>query len=268
MLIAQISDTHVSSFGQKTLGVAHMETNLELVVDHINQLDPAPDVVILTGDVTDDGRVDQARNAARMLGELVPRLFVIPGNHDDRETLWSEFSRNVCRSNSDDFFNYVVEDYEITLIGLDTTIPNASGGELCDARLSWLEERLSETSNRPTVIFMHHPPVKCGVLETDVDGFVGSDKLGDIVKKHPNIERIICGHVHLPIHLRWQGTIVSTTPSIGMRLNLDLTMTKPSCFFLDCPSYQLHHWTDQKTLITHTIRIGEDDGPYLFEKHG
>lgn len=265
MLIAQISDTHIVERGQKTLGVAPMEQNLERVIDHINKLNTPPDVVLLTGDVSEGGTLDQTINAARILENLNFPLYVIPGNHDTRRSLWSVFQEKECPSRLGEFIVCVIEDFDIRLIGLDTTIADAAGGELCDARLAWLETTLSKQPTRPTIIFMHHPPQQCGVLETDVDGFTGAKKLVTIVRKYPNIERILCGHIHLSTHTRWHGTVVSTAPSIGMRLALDLTMKKPSAFFLDEPAYQIHHWTKQNRLVTHTVRVGEDDGPYPFE---
>lgn len=266
MLIAQISDTHIVEKGRKTLGVAPMEDNLIQVIAHINQLDPKPSVVLLTGDVTDNGRISETSNAARLLEALQCPYFIIPGNHDDRDAVWSEFGGTACPSRTGEFINYAVETYDVRLIGMDSTMTNGPGGELCDARLAWLDQCLSEHPLQPTIIFMHHPPVKCGVLETDVDGFIGADKLGDIVEKYPCIERILCGHIHLPTHARFHGSVVSTAPGTGMRLGLDLTMTKESEFFLEAPGYQLHHWTESKNLITHTIQLNDPDGPYLFEE--
>ena len=266
MLIAQISDTHIVERGRKTFGVAPTEANLALVIDHINRFEPKPDLVLLTGDVTDHGSADEMANAARLLGDLNCPFYIIPGNHDNRGSLWSEFAETACPTKANEFINYVIDGFDVRLIGMDSSIENAPGGELCDVRLAWLEKQLSEQPQRPTIIFMHHPPVKCGILESDVDGFLGAAALGRVVEKYTCIERILCGHIHLPTHSRFHGTIVSTAPSIGMRLGLDLTMTKDSEFFLDDPAYQLHHWTKHKTLITHTIRINDVDGPHPFEE--
>jgi hypothetical protein len=134
-------------------------------------------------------------------------------------------------------------------------------------RAAWLDERLSEAKEQPTILFMHHPPVKCGVAETNIDGFVGVERLGEIVAKYTNIERLICGHIHLPAHARWSGTVVSTAPSLGMQLVLDLALKRPSEFTLEAPGYQLHHWSSDKALITHTVYIRPIDGPYPFEEH-
>ena len=267
MLIAQISDIHIAGGGKKTYGVAPMAENLARCVDHINQLDPLPDIVLVTGDIAKDGLFEEVERAASLLNKLRIPFYVIPGNHDDRSVLWSVFGEHACPSKSDRFLNYVIEGYDVRLIGMDSTTSDGPGGEICETRAVWLDERLSEEKTQPTAIFMHHPPVKCGVLETDVDGFIGADRFGDVVGKYTNIERIICGHIHLPVNVRWRGTVVSTAPSTGMQLVLDLTLERDSEFVLEAPGYQLHYWSPEKNLISHTIYVREIDGPYLFEEY-
>ena len=264
MLIAQISDTHIPGRGEKTHGIAPMAENLLRCVDHINQCNPKPDVVLVTGDITSAGTIEEAEHAASLLCRLQIPFYIIPGNHDDPITLRSAFDEQVYPSGYQEFSTYVIDNFDVRLIAMDSTVPGSPGGKICQTRAAWLDERLSEDRQRPTVIFIHHPPVKCGVLETDVDGFSGADLLGDVVKNYTNIEGIICGHIHLPIHVRWQGTVVSTAPSMGMQLALDLTLKRPSEFVLEAPAYQLHFWTPQKDLVTHTVYVREVNGPYPF----
>lgn len=264
MLIAQISDTHIPKRGEKTCDVAPMAENLARCIDHINRCDPKPDVVLVTGDITSTGDIAEAEHAADLLARLDCPFYIIPGNHDDPRILRAAFDERDYPAGYQGFSNYVIEDFDIRMIAMDSTVPGCPGGEVCGARAAWLDARLSEAMGQPTLIFMHHPPVKCGVLETDIDGFAGVDLLADIVKKYNNIERIACGHIHLPIHVRWHGTIVSTAPSMGMQLGLDLTLQRPSEFILEAPAYQLHYWTPQKDLVTHTVYVREVDGPYSF----
>ena len=268
MLIAQISDLHIVGLGKKTYGIAPMDENLRLCVEHINQLSPKPDLVLVTGDITDTGSQEEFQHARDLLDDLNILYYVIPGNHDDRARLLSTFNHGACSSimgaEDQSFVNYVIDDFEIRLLAVDSTAPGKPGGEICDQRASWLDQRLSENTEKPTLIFMHHPPLKLGVIETDIDGFTGADKLGNIIKKYNNIEGILCGHVHLPTFTRWQGTIVSTAPSIGMRLLLDLTLEQPSQFLLEKPAYQLHYWTTEKNLVSHLVEVKSSDS-YLFE---
>ncbi|WP_270916945.1 phosphodiesterase [Parasedimentitalea psychrophila] len=265
MLIAQISDPHIVEPGRKTCDVAPTSERLAQLVSCLNKLDPLPDVALITGDITHDGTAAQAAQAKHLLDPLKMPYHVVPGNHDDRTTLAKVFSGSTCPAQDEEFLHYVIEDHDIRLIGLDSTKPGAPGGEICQRRADWLQARLNEAPERPTVLFMHHPPVKFGVLETDEDGFQGADLLEGLVERFPNIERILCGHIHLTAHTQWRGTVVSTAPSAGgMRLALDLTLKKSSGFHLTNPEFQLHHRTTDGGLVTHQVEVLENDKLYLF----
>jgi 3',5'-cyclic AMP phosphodiesterase CpdA len=264
MLIAHISDLHIAAVGKKAYGKVPTANNLTLCIDHINQLQPAVDLVLVTGDITYTGLQSEAKLAAELLENLNAPYYIIPGNHDTREVLRSAFEQQRCPVDDGDFINYIVDGFPLYFIALDTTVPGEPGGEICTERAAWLEEQLEKAVGKPTIIIIHHPPVKCGVLETDEDGFVGADLLGNIVEKYPNIERILCGHIHLTTHVRWRGTVVSTAASMGLQLLLDLTLKLPSSFYNDAPCYQLHYWSPDQQLISHTVSLHEMEGPFLF----
>ena len=264
MLIAQISDIHLAGPGKKTFGIAPMAENLARCVAHINQIVPQPDLVLVTGDITNNGLEEEAKRAATILSALERPFFVIPGNHDDPAILCAVFGKEACPTESGSFVNYVIEGYDIRLIALDTTHPGAPGGAFCQTRASWLDEHLRRGGNRPTVLFMHHPPARFGVIETDVDGFVGAKELGDLIEKHGHVIRILAGHIHLASVTQWRGVVVSTAPSMGMRLFLDLTLQR-SAFILDEPAYQLHYWTPDQRLVTHTVRVLKEETLHPFE---
>ncbi len=266
MLIAQISDCHIAGFGKKAYVIAPTAENLARCIDHINQNIPSVDLVLVTGDITYSGALDEAERAALLFDRLQCPFYVVPGNHDLRTTLWSVFGGRACPEMNDGFFNYVIEGREIRLVAMDSTVPGEPGGEICMQRSKWLDERLAENSEQPTLLFMHHPPVKFGVLETDEDGFAGSELLGDVVEKYPNILRILCGHIHLSSHGGWRGRIITTAPSMGLQLGLDLTLTRPSEFYLESPGYLLHYYTPDRNLVTYSVTVRDMDGPYLFEE--
>jgi 3',5'-cyclic AMP phosphodiesterase CpdA len=271
MLIVQISDTHIAGWNKKAYGIAPVARNLSDCVEHINQLIPKPDLVLVTGDITNAGLKEEFEQAASLLNKLDAPYYVIPGNHDDRSNLLSVFGGIACPLTgfykNQGFINYVIDDFDIRLIAMDSTVIDEPGGEICEIRSAWLDKRLEEELEKPTILFMHHPPVKLGVIESNVDGFIGSERLGAIVGKYTNIERILCGHIHLPAFVRWHGTIVSTAPSMGMQLDLDITMEHPSRFHLEPPAYQLHHWTADNNLVSHTVNVKTIEKTYPFEEH-
>lgn len=264
MLVAQISDTHITEPDQMTYGFVPVAENLARCVANINNLSRQPDLVLLSGDVTSDCSLNEAKHAASILDDLACPYFLVPGNHDDRSALWRVFGGTACPSMSGEFINYVIEGHDLRIIALDSVAVGEPGGEICAARADWLNACLNAGGDQPTIIFMHHPPLKCGVPETDEDGFKGADILGKVIDRYPNIERILCGHIHLLTHARWHGTVVSTSPSMGMQLDLDLTQAKPSEFLLSDPAYLLHYWTPESQLITHMVQVNDLSGPYPF----
>jgi len=267
MLIIQISDTHIVLPNKKSYGIADTAKNLSDCINAINALEPKVDVVLVTGDISNNGQDQELLHAKSILDKLNAPYYVIPGNHDHRENLRSIYLDKSCPvATNSPFINYVIDQYEVRLIALDSTIPEQSGAELCPERLEWLEQQLAKNPEKPTLLFMHHPPVKCGVLETDIDGFIGADLLGNIVEKYTCIKAILCGHIHLQAHVNWRNTVVSIAPSTQMRLMLDLTMQKESHFYLNKPAFQMHYWTAEKNLISYPVLVHKKKKPYLFER--
>jgi 3',5'-cyclic AMP phosphodiesterase CpdA len=268
MLIAQISDLHVVPPGQKVCGRVDTAAYLERAVSHLGSLDPQPDIVIATGDLTDAGEPAAYARLRALLRPLRPPVFVIPGNHDDRAALGDAYRdagylpRNARR------LHYTVEDWPVRLIALDTLIPGEGGGSLEPADLSWLEDRLAERPERPALILMHHPPILTGIQHMDEVGLKGAKGFEAAVARHGNVERIVCGHIHRSIQARFAGTLVSVAPSTAHQVLFDLRDGAPGRFTMEPPGFQLHLWETGPGMRTHTVPIGTFDGPYLFEDDG
>jgi 3',5'-cyclic AMP phosphodiesterase CpdA len=264
MIIAHMSDTHISAPGYATCNVAPMADNLARCVAHINQARPRVDLALLTGDITHHGRADEARHAASILAKLDMPLRIVPGNHDDRSALAEAFGPTICPRQSSGSIDYVIDEFSLRIIALDSLHTGYPGGRLSAAQLDWLRSALAAGGAKPTLIMAHHPPLNLGVPETDQDGFEGAKTLGDILAGYRNIERFLCGHIHLPTTARWRGTVVMSAPSMGMQLTLDLSQQIPSRFLLSAPAYLLHHWSAEKTLASHLVPLLDLPGPYPF----
>src|SRR5882757_2725244 len=139
-------------------------------------------------------------------------VHLIPGNHDAREALREAFADHAYLPRTG-FLHYTIETLPVRLIALDTLVPGKGYGALCRERLDWLEARLSE-SDRPTILFMHHPPFDCGIdAFDDAKLNEGGERLAALVRRHDNVEHVMCCHVHRPIQVRWAGTMASIAPS-------------------------------------------------------
>ncbi len=255
MLIAQISDPHVAGRGETALDGTDTAACLMRAVRHLNRLAPRPDLVVATGDLAADGKVAEYALAREILAPLEMPLFVIPGNHDDRERLRRAFADHSYLPRAGRFLHYAVDDFPVRLIALDTIVPGENRGELCPERLAWLEARLAEAPDRPTVIVMHHPPFVNGIARLDAQRCAPADALGATIARHPCIERMLCGHIHRPIQVRWFGTIAATCPSVARQMELSLDPDIPFGWSDEPPALYLHIWRDGDGMVTHTSVI-------------
>jgi 3',5'-cyclic AMP phosphodiesterase CpdA len=254
MIIAQISDPHIR-VGATAQPGDQSATQLQRAVDHLVQLPAAPDVVIITGDCADSGGAAEYERLRELLRPLTMPVYVIPGNHDDRANLLASFGGQGAAP-LDGFVQYVVDASPVRLIALDTNIPGQGGGYLSVERLGWLEDRLAEAPERPTILFMHHPPFPTGLAAFDQIGLENADALGAIVARHPQIERIVAGHIHSTMQRRFYGTIAMTCSSTAYRLLPDLRRPVGLAAIMEPPVCLLHVWGPASGLITHTSQIG------------
>lgn len=256
MLIAQISDTHVTSPGQPVEQRFATATHLQRAVTHLLSLPRLPDVVLITGDCVDEGSVAEYERLRVCLQPLEMPVYVIPGNHDNREHMRQVFGTQGV-GHHETFMQYVVHAGPLRLIALDTLIPGQAGGRLCHERLHWLEAQLTADRASPTILFQHHPPFAIGIPVLDRAGFGGVEDLSRLIARHPNVERILAGHVHCHVQRRFHGTIAVTCPSTAHQMHIDLRQQAHLAAVMTPPACLLHFWTDETGLVTYTSPIGE-----------
>lgn len=263
MILAQISDLHIAPPGVKLSGVVDTADYLQKALRQIGRLKPVPDALLITGDLVDHGRAEEYRRLRELLSPLAMPVYVIPGNHDDRDALRAAFADHAYLPR-EGFLHYVIDALAVIIIALDTVVPTEAGGALDEARLTWLAARLQETQGKPTIIMMHHPPFPTGIGFMDSCGLlVGAAEFARLVARHANVERILCGHVHRAIEARIGASFAMTCPSTCHQIPLDLTDNGEEAFTLEPPGFRLHRW-DGVRIVTHIAAIGDFPGPYPF----
>jgi 3',5'-cyclic-AMP phosphodiesterase len=151
----------------------------------------------------------------------------------------------------------VVEGGPLRMVALDTLRPGSSGGVMDAERIAWVDARLAEAPTTPTLIFMHHPPFKTGIPYMDTIGLDGADAFADVVRRHPQVERVVCGHLHRSIQARWAGTVAMTAPSTAHQVAFDVREDAELGFTLEPPGYALHLWREGLGLVSHVATVGE-----------
>src|SRR5262249_26582779 len=144
----------------------------------------------------------------------------------------------------DGFLHYAVDDHALRIVALDTHVPGFHHGELCAERLAWLDRTLAGAPNQPTVVMMPHPPFATGTEHMDQHALHEPAAFAEIVRRHPQIERILCGHLHRTIDHRFAGTVAGTAPATAHQLVLDINPDAPAEFCFEPPGYQLHYWRE------------------------
>lgn len=266
MLIAQISDLHIKRPGALAYRKVDTAAYLTHCVARLNALNPRPHAVIITGDLVDQGEPEQYVHLKSLLAPLAIPYYLLVGNHDDRQALRDTFSDREELQASKAFVQYAVDLGPLRLIALDSMVPGQSAGLLCDTRLAWLGEQLEAARDMPVIVALHHPPFVSGIGHMDALRLepASADQLARLIARYPNVERVICGHVHRPMFVRFGGTIASAVPAPAHQVALDLRDDAPSAFVMEPPAFALHRYDSVNGLITHHAYVDDADGPYPF----
>lgn len=264
MWIAQISDPHVRPHGVLYQNIVDSNAMLGAAVAQINALRPAPDVVVLTGDVVDEGSAEEYATARSILAELKAPLRVIPGNHDERRALRAAFADHAYLQ-GDGPIHFADDGLgPVRIVAVDVTIPGKHHGRFDESAAAWLEGVLARVPERPTLVLMHQPPFACDVPYLDKYWCEGGGLLAEVIGQFPAVERITCGHVHRHMLLRFGGTTLCTAPSTATAIALQPLPDARPASYLEPPGFLLHHWTQGRGLLTHLVPIGRFPGPYPF----
>ncbi|MBJ7471727.1 MAG: phosphodiesterase [Solirubrobacteraceae bacterium] len=238
-VIVQLSDSHLRP------DEPHRAVQFAEAIRQVTELEPAPVAVLLTGDVADHGVRESYESAAELLAALPMPVHVIPGNHDDRATMRGVLG---APGEDDDEIRFAVQAGPIRVIGCDTLIPGSIEGQL---DVAWLAGQLAEAPTTPTLIAMHHPPVQIGFAKMDGYGLPATTRaaLEDLLAEHPQVLKIVTGHVHRAASAQIGRVPVITAPSVNFQLDLDLVGDRLAVGE-DPPGFMIHVLVDGQ-LVSH-----------------
>ncbi|MFY0615366.1 MAG: phosphodiesterase [Hyphomicrobiaceae bacterium] len=264
MLIAQLSDPHVCAENTLYQGLVDSNAMLVAAVRHVNELLPVPDVVILSGDVTENGADEEYAHCRKILSAIEQPLIVIPGNHDKREAFRSCFSDMDYLPQTGPLHFVISELGPVRIVGIDVIVSGAHHGEINDQVIDWLDDCLAAEPDRPTMIILHQPPFKSGIPFIDEYRCFGGERLEKLLANYTMVERVVCGHVHRFIQRRFAGTLICTAPSTTTSIALRLSAGADPASYLEPPALLLHSWHPTDGMVTHLVPVGSFPGPYEF----
>lgn len=261
MIVAQLTDMHITPPGTRYQGLIPSDEMGRAAVAAINGFSPAVDVVVCTGDVTEHGLPEEYAHAREILGELNAPCYVLPGNHDEREAFRTAFIQDGYLPDTGPL-HYSVIRQGLHIVHVDCTVPGMHHGALPDEGLAWLDETLKAEQTRPTLVLMHFHPLPSGVTDMDEYRNFSGAEIEAVLKRHPQVLRVLFGHVHRHMVLAYGGTIAMSSPSTVSQIILRLNPDDEAASMMEPPAFLLHHLRADGTMISHAQPIG-DFGPVL-----
>ena len=273
MLIAQITDSHIEAAGVLTYGTFDAAASLARVVEAINARDPQPDLVIHTGDLVHHGAPEQYGPARAILDGLRAPYVALPGNHDARDGFSAAFADTAWMSRSSEFLHFTVDDFPVRIVCLDTVIPGVPYGMLCAERLAWLDGQLAAEPAKPTIVACHHPPMDAGLTFSSMVGLSeGGPELAAILNRNPQVQRVICGHVHRSVIASFGQRTVWAGPATCYQFVGVMSQERLLALTGEPPGYSLHLWLDDPvsgpSLVSHFMPVGEFGKPIPLMRRG
>jgi 3',5'-cyclic-AMP phosphodiesterase len=229
-LIAQISDVHI---GSPTVGSGQ---RFSMAIDEINAMTRPPNLVLLTGDLTHSGTPDEWKEFNERVAALKTPWEAISGNHD----------RNITELAG----NRAVDAGPLRLVLLDT-----SSDVFTEDDASWLESELTSHAQTPTIIAIHQPPFETGIWWMDCVGLKGSELVEAVVRRHPQVIKILSGHVHRLIQSNWGSCSLWVCPSTSVSIAADLDPNHDPAETAEAPTFSLHAHTG-RSIVSHLVPVG------------
>ena len=245
MLIAQITDIHAASDND------HLN-RFERVLSWLRPLQP--DILVLTGDLTDgDWPEGYAQIAAMLNAQSYPAL-VLPGNTDNRDLMRHVWGKvHWVQDAAEDAMHFIHYAHDMNLIGLDTSVSEESYGDVT-GHLEWLEKKLAEAGEAPAMLFLHHHAFTSGIPTLDETMCRGLSRLETVIRRSPTrLLAIASGHVHRPVVGTFAGIPASICGSVCPANPLWLgAYTVPAAH--EPPMLMLHRY-ECKTLSSHHVCV-------------
>ena len=205
--LVQITDCHIFAGADEKLRGLNTRRSFETVKAAVADSDDEPDILLATGDLSQDGSADSYRYLARQFDELGVPTFWLPGNHDDIDVL----NRNFTGKQIHTAKQILAGCWHIVM--LDSTIRGEVYGRVSEVQLAFLDTALQRYADRHALVCLHHQALETGSEWIDNKGLRDAEQLRARLAQHRNIRAVLWGHVHQETHRSIDGVEWMSTPS-------------------------------------------------------
>jgi 3',5'-cyclic-AMP phosphodiesterase len=233
MRILHLSDTHLDRTDSPNADGVNARQSLRQMLGDLEAVQDI-DVIVITGDIADDGSKEAYHAARELIGEFarsrnVPMIYSI-GNEDERQAFGEVLGSGHLDATGHDRAEGVVSssDHERAAVSdaagyrfvtLDSLVPGKGYGWISQTQLKWLRAVLSEASPKGTILAFHHPPIALDVEVQHALRLQNSSDLAEAIRD-TDVQLILCGHFHMQIFGYLEAAAVWVTPGVVTRTDL------------------------------------------------
>lgn len=231
-----LTDIHISVPGKKPLFGIEMSDKLRAACAEIRTLETKPSFVVISGDLTHDGDLEDYRFLKKLIDEEAALLgipiHVALGNHDFREPFREGYLEEEP-SNESYYYSFMANGLRIVM--LNTQVPGTHGGRLDEVQLAWLKGLLAEPAPSGTIIVHHHPVVKTPTDIMDDHLLENPQDLANVIEGS-DVIGLLSGHIHYHNVGTLRGILCAAAD--GLAFGLDPS-TLTNMRFIDRSGYNL-----------------------------
>lgn len=204
--VLQLTDPHLMADANGELLGVNTRDSLAAVIDEVLTAHGQPDLILATGDLAQDGSEEAYRVFGKSLQVFACDSAWLAGNHDHAETF-----QKIAGEFQADRRRIVQGGWQCIL--LDSSVPGKVYGELAQSELDYLDSALSECSDLPTLVTLHHHPVDIGSDWMEGIGLRNREAFWQVVDRYPQVKVVLWGHIHQEHTLQRNGVRLLATPS-------------------------------------------------------
>lgn len=217
MRIVHLADFHLPGSPNKTLHGVDPYANLAQAVAVIRKQVPAPDLVVIGGDLLEDGEHASYQAVLDGFKDLQVPVHAVLGNHDSL----AGFRKTAQPPRGPEFPGYYSFDLKgVHFVMLYSACPGKEFGRLEERQLLWLNEDLHRSSLKPVLVFLHHPPFDTGIGWLDKLKLANAEGFWEIIPPYArNILGVFAAHLHLQHTCLRRGVVAASCPAVSWQFS-------------------------------------------------
>ena len=202
--IVQITDSHLFKSTEGDLLGMKTEHSLDCVVSLVREKTPDFDVVLATGDISQDGSLESYdRMKKKLQGFQVP-FYWLSGNHDQDDVITKA-------SEGTDALQKIIDYPHWRIVMLDSSVNEKVHGYLKQKELDLLKDALQ--TDKHVLVCFHHHPINVGARWIDNIGVQNASEFLDLIQDQSHVKGVLWGHVHQEVDEQLDGKRLLATPS-------------------------------------------------------